>query len=715
MEKRRTFSVSGMHCAGCAAAVERAVKKLPVKEVYVNFASGRLNFVSQEGIPSDEEVMASVRRAGFKIQLPPPELTVPAAESIAGDIISFLVALFFTVVLLAVCMGNFSVGFRLNGVMQMILLLPVLIVGRGFFIRGIPALCRGVPNMDSLISCGAAAGIVYSIFLLISGTVGHLYFDAPAMILTLIMLGKMLEKRARNSASSAIRELMELIPAEAHLILNGKITDIPSRELCPGDVVRILPGEKIPADGKIISGGSFINESMLTGEELPVSRKAGELIHGGTLNVDGVLEVEITSAGQATMLGQIVKMISEAQNSRSPSAALADKVSGVFVWCIFFAAAVTAVIWAFCGTPTQVLQYSLSVLVAACPCSLGLATPVALISGIGRGAKSGILIKNGSALENAAKMKQIVFDKTGTLTSGLPEVRDIVAAKGVSPEELLAAAAAAEQFSGHPLAGAVRHCAADRGITVPTEVQNFTAETGRGVKAEIAGKQWIFGNEEFMHKFGVVLPEFDRTFAGATLVYGAADGIFCGIIAAGDQLRPEAAEAVKTLQQMGIRCLMLTGDNPDAAAKIAGKLALNGFYAGLLPQDKVYLLREFNEQTITGMVGDGINDAPALASGNPGIAVGSGSDAALESADAVLLHSDLREIAGLIRLSRKTLLVIRQNLFWAFFYNICIIPLAAGAAVKLGISLNPALCAAAMAASSLTVVLNALRLKSLKI
>ena len=711
MDKQRTFLVNGMHCAGCAAAVERAVKALPVKDVYVNFASGRLNFVSADGIPADAEVISAVKKAGFRAELPPAALTPVKEESLKKDVFLLISALCFTVLLMVICMGHIPANAQLNGAMQLLCLLPVLWAGRGFFLRGFPALFRGAPNMDSLISCGSAAGIIYSVILMIIHPGSHLYFDSAAMIISLIMLGKLLEKRSRRSASSAIRQLLELTPPESHLVRDGKEVDVPSADLLPGDVVRIRPGEKIPADGVIIEGGGFVNESMLTGEELPASRSVGDKVCGGTLNVDGSLLVKVTTTGQSSILGQIVKLIDDAQNTRPPVAALADKVSGIFVWIIFSVALVTAVAWWIGGSGAQALHFSLSVLVVACPCALGLATPIALISGIGRGARNGILIKNGSALENAAKLQQLVFDKTGTLTAGMPMVKLVKSSGLVSADELLQFAASAECFSEHPLARAVVSGAEERSLPLLKDVGGFTSLAGKGITVEIFGTLWCFGNAALMREYAVEIPGASEELSGLTLIYIARNGEYAGVIGIGDIIRPEAYQAVKELKDMGIGCYMLTGDNHAAAAAVAEKLAVDGFKAGLLPQEKVAALQSLRNG-ITGMVGDGINDAPALAASDLGIAIGSGSDIALESADVVLLRSDLSEVVQMVKLSKATFRVIRQNLFWAFFYNICGIPLAAGVIYLLGgAALDPAFCAGAMACSSLTVVLNALRLR----
>ena len=716
MENKRIFSISGMHCAGCAAAVERAVKKFAVKDVYVNFASGRLSFISDGNTPSDEEVILAVKKAGFKAQLPPTAMHAEKAPEWKKDFFIFLGALFPTVAILIICFAHIPASPVFNAVCQLFLMIPVLIAGNGFFRRGIPALLRGFPNMDSLISCSASAGIIYSIILLFRDPNAHLYFDASAMIISLIMFGKMLEARSRHTVSSAIRKLIELTPRQAHLVCNGQTRDIPSDELQKDDIIRILPGEKIPADGIILDGNAFINESMLTGEELPVAKKSGDKLFGGTLNIDGIILLKISSTGSEAVLGQIVQLISQAQNSRPPVAALADKVSGFFVWIIFALAGLTAITWSFCGTSADVINFTLSVMVVACPCALGLATPVALIAGIGRGARSGILIKNGSALEHAAKLRTVVFDKTGTITSGQPQVKQIIPASQFSREQLLTAAAAIEKFSSHPLANAITAEAEKSRIYPPNEnIQNFTIIPGRGVKATYNNQLWLFGNAGFMRENTIQLPEcnnktVNRSF---THIFCAVDGRFAGTFFIGDSIRPEAESAISMLHKMNIKCFMLTGDNQSAAANVAEKLKLDSFSTDLLPHEKVEAvkkIRSFSSFPVA-MIGDGINDAPVLAASDLGIAISSGSDIAIESADVVLLNNNLLSIVQLIKLSRATFRVIRQNLFWAFFYNICAIPLAAGVTAAIwNIKFSPPLCAAMMAASSLSVVLNSLLL-----
>ncbi len=720
MIEDRIFSVSGMRCAGCAAAVERALKTIPgIQDIYVNFASGRVVFKADKTIVSDEIVIDAITKCGFKAEVYcEAKIFNAESESVDNkkDLLYFGVCAFFAILLMLVCIFSFPKNFVWNGLLQLVLLIPVLIYGKNFFQRGFSALRRGVPNMDSLISCGACAGIIYSILLLCSKKDAHLYFDAAGMIITLISLGKMLEARARRSASGAIRKLLDLTPGKAHLLKNGNVTEVLTANLVPGDVVQVYPGEKIPADGVIVSGESSVDESMLTGEELPVFRKQYDLVCGGTVNVDGVLQVEIKSTGRSSVIGKIVALINEAQNSRPPIAAIADKTAGWFVWFIFGASAVTALYWGGFGTADQALHFSLSVLVVACPCALGLATPVALISGIGRGAGLGILIKNGEVLEKAAGLTCVVFDKTGTLTNGNAVVKEIFIfpEAEISEKQLLSAAASAETFSNHPLGKAIVNAAQDAGVIVNhnEKIENFTVYPGMGISCILNNQSWIIGNAVLLKKFELEIPDVSAKLQGMTLVYCCKNQQVIAVLGIGDEIRSEAHQAIKKLKKLGVRSWMLTGDNKAAAQIVADELQLDGFDAGLLPDGKVKALQVLRQKgMITAMIGDGINDAPALQAGDIGIAVGSGSDIAIESADVVLLRSDLLKVPEMIKLSRATMNVIKQNLFWAFFYNCCGIPLAAGVLISAGIVLNTAFCAGAMAASSLTVVLNALRLR----
>ncbi len=719
---QRLCIIRGMRCAGCSGKVKKTISALPGAEnVSVNYATGTLSHTSDPETLPDELIFATVKKLGFSAELPPenPEDEEKKEQKLwQNELRDFIIAAIFTFLVMLLNDYPLFGDIRSNGTIQLLLLLPVIFSARKIFIAGIPALLRGTPDMDSLISGGAGIGIIYSVVQLfsVSHAMCHTFFDASGMILTLVLLGRLLEKRARNKVSGAIRSLLKLTPPSANLVTPQGEVPVPVLQLQCDQVIRIRPGEAIPADGTVISGNSFVNEAMLSGEELPVSKSPGDNVSGGTLNTDGVLEVKITALGKNSVLGKIIKLVSDAQSTKPPVAALADKVAGIFTWIIFSAALTTFIIWLICKAElAQAFNYALSVLVAACPCALGLATPIALIAGIGRGAKSGILIKNGTALENCAKSRTVIFDKTGTLTSGTPEVKKVWVAPGSGLDEktLLGFAAAAEQNSNHPLAKAITAAAEDFEKIRP---ENFTDHSGFGISCTIDSKNWLFGNQALLKRSGIDchIPE---DFAGLTLIFCACDGKFAGVIGAGDTLRSETASVVANLKDSGMRCIMLTGDNPDAAKKCASECGIDEFYASLTPQGKVEKIDAIRRETATPviMIGDGINDAPALAHADVGIAVGSGTAVALESADIILPGANLNGCTGVIKLSRATFRVIRQNLFWAFFYNFGAIPAAAGVtALLFGFSLNPAICAGTMAASSLTVVLNALRLSGVK-
>ena len=713
------YIVRGMRCAGCSKKLEKAISRLPGAEnVSVNYATGTLSLTVDRAQLDEETIFAAAKKMGFSAEHPPKD---PAEEEkkealrFKNQLRDLAVCIIFTIMLTVAAFSNLIPDIRLSGVVQLGLLLPVLWAGRKIFIAGLPALFKRRPDMDSLIACGAGAGVFYSLYLLISGKANcHYHFDSAAMILTLVMLGRTLEHRARNKVSSSMRELLKLAPEYAEVIENGTEKKIPLHSLQLNALIRIRPGEKVPADAVVVQGNSFVNEAMLSGEELPVSKVPGSRIYGGTVNLDGVLEAQVSELGENSRLGQIIKLVSDAQNTRPPIAALADKVAGFFTWIIFSLSLLTLVLWLISGAVfAAAFNHALSVLVAACPCALGLATPIALIAGIGRGATLGILIKNGTVLENCAKAGTVIFDKTGTLTSGKPEIKQVMAVPecGITGKELLEIAAAAEKNSTHPLAAALNAINTDIAVT------DFANHSGLGISCKSSGDDWLFGNEALMKKHGISY-DIPTEFSGLTLIFCARNQQLAGIIGAGDTLRPETAKVISDLKQLGIRSIMLTGDNHSSAQRCAAACAVSEFHAALSPEDKSAKIREISNASCKPviMVGDGINDAPALASADVGIAIGSGSAAAMESAGVVLQKSDLDGVCDVIKLSKAVFNVIKQNLFWAFFYNFGILPFAAGiGALRGGFSLNPAICAATMAASSLTVVLNALRLLKFKV
>ena len=717
----RTWLVRGMRCAGCSKNLEKAVARLDgAVNVSVNYASGMLTIEYDPEVLAIETVLAAVKKLGFTAEEPPKD---PAEEE-RKELVRFKAALrrliisaIFTVLLMIAALSPLISDIRLSGAIQLILLIPVLWAGKQIFISGVPALLKLRPDMDSLISGGALSGLFYSLYMLCFNRVScHYYFDSAAMILTLVMLGRLLEERARKKVSGAMRELLKLAPEYATVIEKNVERKIPLHLLQIKALVRIRPGEKVPADAVVINGTSFVNEAMLSGEELPVAKAPGDKIYGGTLNVDGVLEAEVCALGQESELGRIIKLVSDAQNTRPPIANLADKVAGVFTWIIFSLSLITLTVWLIAGAEfSTAFNYALSVMVAACPCALGLATPIALIAGIGRGATLGILIKNGTALENCAKARTVVFDKTGTLTCGEPEIKQICTAadSDLTSGELLAFAAAAEANSTHPLANAIARSANSREI----KVSGFVNHSGMGISCKLEDEQWHFGNDALMKQIGIE-PDIPEDFVGLTLIFCAKNGKLAGIIGAGDTLREEAKRSIAELKQTGMNCIMLTGDNPACASRCAAECGITDFRAALTPDKKVEELRKISSASGTPviMVGDGINDAPALTDAAVGIAIGAGTAAAMESADIILKKSDLRGVCDVIKLSRAVFNVIRQNLFWAFFYNFGVLPFAAGIGTLWGgFTLDPAICAATMAASSLTVVLNALRLLKFKV
>ncbi len=723
------FAVYGMHCAGCAAAVERTVRALPgAVEVYVNFAANRLTLSADPSVLPVERITAAVAENGFRAELitsARQRINAGDTENGYGGTANFLVAAFFAILLFFAAMHEslhlpwFDLAPGTEAILQFLLLLPILIAGRKFYTSGLRSLLHAAPNMDSLIACGTAAATFYSFYLWFRGESSHLYFDTAGMIVVLIMFGKLLEARSRRRASGAIRELMNLAPETAlRLDADGERL-IPVSQIRVGDRLRVRPGDRIPADGVVESGSTSVDESMLSGEAMPVEKTPGAVVTGASINRNGAIVIRATRVGNDTVLAKIIALVEDAQGSRPPIARLADRISGWFVWAVLGIALVTFTAWLLGGaTFAEALSFALAVMVIACPCALGLATPIALIVGIGQGAKFGILIKSGAALETAGRIQTVIFDKTGTLTVGQPEVGEIAVAadSGLTADDLLAAAAGAEASSEHPLADAVVREAKRRDLQAAA-IADFTARPGFGVSCRIAEAQWLFGNAKLMRAVGIdpdsAMPKLAQA---QSLIYIARDRRPAGVIGLNDRANPGAPAALAALRTMGIRSVMLTGDNPAAARALADELGIDEFHAELLPGDKAGFIRRLqqeNKSVVVAMVGDGINDAPALAQADVGIAIGSGTDVAMETADVVLMNSDLAEVPAAIRLSRATMRIIRENLFWAFFYNAIGIPLAAGLFHALfgGPRLNPVFGALAMAASSVSVVLNALRLR----
>ena len=738
--KDYTFKVEGMTCSACANRVERVTQKIEgVELAVVNFATEKLTIKLDADVASYGQVKAAVEKAGF--QLVSEEDTIKGEEKKHDEasklLIRFIISLIFAVPLLIISMGH-MVGMPLPhlidpmmnpfnfGIVQLILTLPVVMAGYKFYQVGIKNLIQLSPNMDSLIAIGTLTAFFYSVFGIYKITQGdasyamHLYFESAAVILTLITLGKYLEAVSKGKTSQAIKALMGLAPKTATIERNGRELEVPIEEVVVGDLVLVKPGEKLPVDGEVIEGSTAIDESMLTGESIPVEKTVGSLVIGASINKTGFIKYKATKVGRDTALSQIVKLVEDAQGSKAPIAKMADIISAYFVPIVIGLAILSSVAWLLAGeTGVFALSIFISVLVIACPCALGLATPTAIMVGTGKGAEYGVLIKGGEALETTHKLSTIIFDKTGTITEGKPKVTDIVTTN-LSEEQLLIYAASAEKGSEHPLGEAIVRAAIDRGYQL-CELQSFNAIPGHGIEVGIQGKQMLLGNKKLMIEKTIDVSSLSETsdqlaYDGKTPMYMAIDGQLAGIIAVADTVKESSKKAIETLHQMGIKVAMITGDNQKTADAIARQVGIDLVLAEVLPADKANEVKKLQETGVkVGMVGDGINDAPALAQADIGIAIGSGTDVAIESADIVLMKSDLMDVSTAIKLSKATIRNIKENLFWAFAYNVLGIPVAMGLLHLLGGPLlNPMIAAAAMSLSSVSVLLNALRLRRFK-
>ncbi len=719
MEKR-SFVIGKMHCASCARAIERAVGALRgVDEVYVNIATDRMTVNFNAGEVSAAAIARAVRAAGYEAAPLDAENTA-IEEASNPEWRKFVIALIFSLLLMYVSMGS-VLGLPypkwnpwIDAGLQIILVLPVLWVGRRFYTDGFRAAFRGTPNMDTLIGVGTMAAVLYSVYELFLVYFEHLYFETAAMIIALILFGKYLESNSKRKTGSAIRQLMALEPKTAQVIRDGAETEIPVAEVVKGDHFRVRPGERIPVDGTVESGNTSVDESMLTGESMPVEKSPGDGVTGASLNKNGSIVCRAERVGGDTVLAQIIRLIEAAQGSRPPIARIADRVSGYFIQVVLGIALVTFLCWWFAGAgPENALMYALGVLVIACPCALGLATPTALIVGIGRGAGLGILIKSGNALEAAGRLGAVVLDKTGTITEGRPEVTGIYPLPGADENEVLQIAASLESHSEHPLADAIVRAAGARNLELKA-VSDFQAHPGQGITAKIGRTGYILGNARILEEREIDLSHCPLAVPlGETVIYVVEGAKVLGVIAVADTVKRGARSAIERLKQLNIRPIMLTGDNRASAERIAKEVGITELFAEVLPGGKAQVIADLQAENVrTAMVGDGINDAPALAQADVGMAIGSGTDVAMEAADIVLMRNDLAEVPTAIELSRATMRIIRQNLFWAFFYNAVGIPLAAGLFVIWGgPSLNPMFGALAMALSSVSVVANALRLR----
>lgn len=732
MEK--SYQITGMTCSACAGRIERTLNKLNgVDKANVNFAAEKLYVSFDDKNINESEIVSAIKKAGYNIAGKNAKSEMPAHKKL---LIRFIISMIFTVPLLIISMGH-MVGMPLPkiidpmenplnfAIIQLALTIPVMATGYMFYLKGIKNLFRLSPNMDSLIAVGTLSSVVYGIFAITKIKNGHehmameLYFESAAVILTLITLGKYLESLSKGKSSQAIKELMELSPKIATVRRGKKELQVKSELVQIGDTVIVKPGEKFPVDGTVTLGTTSVDESMLTGESMPVTKNVGDKVIGATVNKNGYIEYTAEKIGEDTAISQIIKLVEEAQGKKAPIARLADVISAYFVPAVILLAIIAAVGWKIAGESNDFcITIFISVLVIACPCALGLATPTAIMIATGQGAKNGILIKGGEVLENAHKINTVVFDKTGTITEGIPVVTDIKT-NGIDENDLLLYAAAAEKLSEHPLGDSIVKEANSRNITIP-EAENFESISGMGIKAVVNGKQIIIGNEKMMNEYKIKDDFISQitTFAnqGKTAVICAVDGKAAGIIAISDQIKETSRSAVSKLENKGINTVMLTGDNKQTALTIAGYAGIKNVIYEVLPEDKAAEIKKIQESgKITAMVGDGINDAPALAQSDVGIAIGSGTDIAIESADIVLMNGSLEGVNTAIKLSHATIRNIKQNLFWAFGYNILGIPIAMGLLhIFGGPLLNPMIAAAAMSLSSVSVLSNALRLRNFK-
>ena len=742
------YNVTGMSCAACSARVEKAVSKVP--GVTACSVSLLTNSMGVEGTASPDAIVRAVEEAGYGAS--PKQAAGAAPASDAGAALDALAdhetprlkrrliaSLGFLLVLMYFSMGHMMWGWPLPAwfegnhvavaLVQMLLAVAVMVINQKFFVSGFKSLAHGAPNMDTLVALGSSASFVwstYAVFVMTDAQLHgdgarvmeymmELYFESAAMILTLITVGKMLEARSKGRTTDALKSLMKLAPQTATLLRDGSEVTVPIGQVRRGDQFVVRPGENIPVDGLVLEGASAVNESALTGESIPVDKAPGDAVSAATVNQSGFLRCEATRVGEDTTLSQIIRMVSDAAATKAPIAKIADRVSGVFVPAVIAIAVVTTAAWLLLGRDLAfALARGISVLVISCPCALGLATPVAIMVGNGLGAKNGILFKTAASLEAAGRTQIVALDKTGTITRGEPEVTDLLPAEGVTEGELLTLAAALEQKSEHPLARAVLAYAAARQLD-PPEVTDFAALPGNGLTARLAGRSVYAGSFSFIQTQAPVpaaLAGQAQALAeqGKTPLFFGGEGRLLGVIAVADTIKEDSPDAIRQLQAMGIRVVMLTGDNQRTAEAIGRQAGVDQVIAGVLPDGKESVIRALSEKGKVAMVGDGINDAPALTRAGTGIAIGAGTDVAIDAADVVLMNSRLSDVPAAIRLSRATLRNIHENLFWAFIYNVIGIPLAAGLLIPLGLTLNPMFGAAAMSLSSFCVVSNALRL-----
>lgn len=751
--KKQLLDITGMSCSACSSRIEKVVNKMQgVEQMNVNLLKNNAHVTFDESVVNEKAIIARIEKLGFGARVHAANVAAPvpqqdtAAQEMEEMRQRLIGSLLFAGLVFYQHMGrmwgwplpSFILGQEnelINALLQMLWCIPVLFIDRKYFIHGVRNLLSGAPNMDSLIAVGSGASFIYGLYSvfgmayafghnrldLLPGFADALYFEASAVILALVTVGKFMEARAKSHTSDAIKALMNLTPKTALVERHGLQGEIPVEEVVTGDVLIVKSGASVPVDGKIIEGSAALDESALTGESLPVDKTIGDKVIGGTINRSGYFKMEATAIGADTALAKIIALVDEATSSKAPIAKLADKVSGYFVPAVIGIAVLAAVVWLALGASWHfALTIAISVLVISCPCALGLATPTAIMVGTGRGAKSGILIKSATALETAHKIDTVILDKTGTITAGKPVVTDILPIK-ITENELLAFAAGLEKLSEHPLGEAIVAAAEAKQLVLP-EAGNYKQIPGQGVTAELAGAECAAGNLKLLEALNVdvssLMERYDKLAAqGKTPLYFVRAGELLGCIAVADTVKPTSREAIGKLQAMGLRVLMVTGDNQATAEAIRAQVGVDEAVAQVLPQDKEAVIRKLQQEGhIVAMVGDGINDAPALARADIGIAIGAGTDIAIEAADMVLIKSDLLDVAKAICLSRSVMTNIKENLFWAFIYNAVGIPFAAGVFyTAFGWLLNPLIAAAAMSCSSVSVVTNALRLRFIKL
>lgn len=751
--KKQLLDITGMSCSACSSRIEKVVNRMQgVEQMSVNLLKNNAHVTFDESVVDEKAIIARIEKLGFgaKVHAANVAAPVPQQDTAAQEMEEMrqrlIGSLIFAGLVFYQHMGrmwgwplpSFILGQEnelINALLQMLWCIPVLFIDRKYFIHGVRNLLSGAPNMDSLIAVGSGASFIYGLYSvfgmayafghnrldLLPGFADALYFEASAVILALVTVGKFMEARAKSHTSDAIKALMNLTPKTALVERHGLQGEIPVEEVVTGDVLIVKSGASVPVDGKIIEGSAALDESALTGESLPVDKTIGDKVIGGTINRSGYFKMEATAIGADTALAKIIALVDEATSSKAPIAKLADKVSGYFVPAVIGIAVLAAVVWLALGASWHfALTIAISVLVISCPCALGLATPTAIMVGTGRGAKSGILIKSATALETAHKIDTVILDKTGTITAGKPVVTDILPIK-ITENELLAFAAGLEKLSEHPLGEAIVAAAEAKQLVLP-EAGNYKQIPGQGVTAELSGAECAAGNLKLLEALNVdvssLMERYDKLAAqGKTPLYFVRAGELLGCIAVADTVKPTSREAIGKLQAMGLRVLMVTGDNQATAEAIRAQVGVDEAVAQVLPQDKEAVIRKLQQEGhIVAMVGDGINDAPALARADIGIAIGAGTDIAIEAADMVLIKSDLLDVAKAICLSRRVMTNIKENLFWAFIYNAVGIPFAAGVFyTAFGWLLNPLIAAAAMSCSSVSVVTNALRLRFIKL